>query len=248
VVTCVPSDSPDDYITSLDLAKKAAYYSLDPSWIPSEAIPVLSTPTYGNLTAQKLCEEMKIQSPKDLKQLAEAKEVAYKEGFYKGTMIIGPFTGMRVEDAKPKVREMMIAAGDAFAYSEPEGMVMSRSAEECVVALCDQWYLDYGQADWRAKAEKCVIRLVLEQGRRLTVRRLLANMNTYNKETRNGFEQTLAWLRQWACARSYGLGSKLPFAQQFIVESLSDSTIYMAYYTIAHLLHGESKISAPSGN
>lgn len=64
-------------------------------------------------------------------------------------------------------------------------------------------------------------------------------MNTYSKETRNGFEQTLDWLKQWACARSYGLGSKLPFAQQFLVESLSDSTIYMSYYTIAHLLHGK---------
>lgn len=63
-------------------------------------------------------------------------------------------------------------------------------------------------------------------------------MNTYNQETRNGFERTLGWLRQWACARSYGLGSKLPWDPQFLVESLSDSTIYMAYYTIAHLLHG----------
>lgn len=64
-------------------------------------------------------------------------------------------------------------------------------------------------------------------------------MNTYNQETRNGFERTLGWLRQWACARSYGLGSKLPWDPQFLVESLSDSTIYMSYYTIAHLLHGK---------
>jgi leucyl-tRNA synthetase len=65
-------------------------------------------------------------------------------------------------------------------------------------------------------------------------------MNTFNQETRNGFDRTLGWLRQWACARSYGLGSKLPWDPQFLVESLSDSTIYMAYYTISHLLHGES--------
>ncbi|CAD6953223.1 unnamed protein product, partial [Tilletia laevis] len=48
----------------------------------------------------------------------------------------------------------------------------------------------------------------------------------------------LRWLHQWACARSYGLGTKLPWDQQFLVESLSDSTIYMAYYTIAHFLQG----------
>ena len=67
--------------------------------------------------------------------------------------------------------------------------------------------------------------------------RLLARLNTYSIETRHNFEHTLDWLNQWACARTYGLGSRLPWDPQYIVESLSDSTIYMAYYTIAHLLH-----------
>ena len=35
-----------------------------------------------------------------------------------------------------------------------------------------------------------------------------------------------------------GLGTQLPWDQQWVIESLSDSTIYMAYYTIAHHLHG----------
>lgn len=69
--------------------------------------------------------------------------------------------------------------------------------------------------------------------------RLLAKMNTYNQETRNAFEAILAWLNQWACARSFGLGSRLPWDPSFLVESLSDSTIYMSYYTVAHLLQGE---------
>lgn len=154
VVTCVPSDSPDDYITSLDLRKKAEYYKIDPLWVSLDPVPVLSTPTYGDLTAKTLVEQLRIQSPKDAKPLAEAKELAYKEGFYKGTMIIGEFKGEKVEDAKNKVREQMIKEGTAFAYSEPENAVMSRSGEECVVALCDQWYLDYGQEQWKAKAEK----------------------------------------------------------------------------------------------
>ncbi len=52
----------------------------------------------------------------------------------------------------------------------------------------------------------------------------------------------MAWLNQWACARTYGLGSVLPWDPQFLVESLSDSTIYMSYYTVAQLLHGESLV------
>ncbi|MEA1998949.1 MAG: class I tRNA ligase family protein, partial [Euryarchaeota archaeon] len=38
------------------------------------------------------------------------------------------------------------------------------------------------------------------------------------------------------CARKRGLGTEFPFEKGWIIESLSDSTIYMAMYTIAHLL------------
>lgn len=40
--------------------------------------------------------------------------------------------------------------------------------------------------------------------------------------------------------RTYGLGTKLPWDEQWLIESLSDSTIYMAYYTVAHLLQGNT--------
>jgi len=69
--------------------------------------------------------------------------------------------------------------------------------------------------------------------------RMLAGMELYTSETRHAFEKTLAWLNQWACARTYGLGSELPWDPHFLVESLSDSTIYMSYYTVAQLLHGK---------
>ena len=32
------------------------------------------------------------------------------------------------------------------------------------------------------------------------------------------------------------LGTRLPWDEQYLIESLSDSTIYNAYYTVAHLL------------
>jgi leucyl-tRNA synthetase len=154
VVTSVPSDSPDDFATLADLKKKPEYYGVDPAWVSFDPVPVLNTPTYGDMTAAALVKQFKIQSQKDVKQLAEAKEIAYKEGFYAGTMLVGEFAGHAVQDAKPRVRDAMIAAGVAFAYAEPEGMIVSRSGDECVVALMDQWYLDYGEPVWRAQAEK----------------------------------------------------------------------------------------------
>lgn len=222
VVTSVPSDSPDDYATVIDLAKKADYYGIKKEWAELDIVPIINTPSYGDKTAEFLVKKMKINSPKDTRPLAEAKELAYKEGFYQGTMLIGDFKGEKVEQAKPKVREVLLKKNEAFVYSEPEGPVMSRSGDPCVVALCDQWYLDYGEASWRKQTEELVG----------------GKLNTYHDETKHGFQANLAWLNQWACARSYGLGSKLPWDPQFLVESLSDSTVYMAYYTIAHYLHG----------
>lgn len=36
----------------------------------------------------------------------------------------------------------------------------------------------------------------------------------------------------------FPVGTRLPWDEQWLIESLSDSTIYMAYYTVAHLLQG----------
>ncbi|KAK5131505.1 hypothetical protein LTR08_000899 [Meristemomyces frigidus] len=231
VVTSVPSDSPDDYATMLDLVKKAEYYKIKKEWAEVEILPIIETPSYGNLTAKFLVESMKINSPKDAKQLAEAKDLAYKEGFYKGKMIYGDFKGKTVEEAKPLVRQQLIDAGDAFAYAEPDGMVLSRSGDECVAGHLDQWFMNYGtpaksgDGAWQPAVLEHVTN---EKGE---------GLNLFSSEVKNAFVQVLEWLAQWACARSYGLGTKLPWDQSQLVESLSDSTVYMAYYTVAHLLH-----------
>ncbi|KAL7748413.1 cytosolic leucyl tRNA synthetase [Sorochytrium milnesiophthora] len=222
VVTSVPSDSPDDYAMTRDLKKKPEFYKIKSEWIASyDPVEIISTPTYGRMAAEKACQELKISSPKDRVQLDKAKEVVYKEGFYNGTMLVGDHAGKSVQEAKPLIKELLVARGEAIVYSEPEKEIISRSGDECVVNLCDQWYLDYGEEQWKEQTAK-----------------LLAKMELYSGEARSAFENALDWLKQWACARSFGLGTRLPWDHSFVIESLSDSTIYMAYYTIAHLLEG----------
>lgn len=53
-------------------------------------------------------------------------------------MNYGDFKGEKVEIAKPKVRQQILDAGEGFAYSEPEKQVVSRSGDECIVALMAQ--------------------------------------------------------------------------------------------------------------
>lgn len=135
--------------------KKPEFYKVKPEWVANlTPVPVISTPTYGEMTAPAVVKMLKINSQKDTKQLTEAKEIAYKEGFYNGTMLVGDFKGESVQEAKTKVRAQMIEQGVAFPYAEPEGLVISRSADECVVALIDQWYINYGEENWKAAAEK----------------------------------------------------------------------------------------------
>ena len=46
-------------------------------------------------------------------------------------------------------------------------------------------------------------------------------LNTYSPEAQHNFKGVLNWLNQWALSRSYGLGTKLPWDESSLVESLS---------------------------
>lgn len=54
---------------------------------------------------------------------------------------------------KSVIKKEMLEEGHAILYSEPEKQVMSRSGDECVVALTDQWYLTYGEDHWKHLTE-----------------------------------------------------------------------------------------------
>jgi leucyl-tRNA synthetase len=52
-------------------------------------------------------------------------------------MLLGLGQGMKVQDAKPIIKKHMLDNGQAAPYYEPENEVISRTGDECVVALCD---------------------------------------------------------------------------------------------------------------
>jgi len=225
VVASVPSDSPDDFAAFRDLKNKPPfrekYGVTDDMVMPFEPVPIIEIPGFGNLAAGTACDKLKVASQNDREKLAEAKEQVYLKGFYEGKMIVGEFAGKTVQEAKPLLKEVLVKSGDAVLYMEPEKTIISRSGDECVVALCNQWYLDYGEPEWRKITTEC-----LEQ------------MECFHDEVKKNFEATLDWLREHACSRTYGLGSRLPWDDSWLIESLSDSTIYNAYYTVSHLLQG----------
>ncbi|CAH8831751.1 unnamed protein product [Trichobilharzia szidati] len=226
VVTSVPSDSPDDWVALRDLKKKPAfrekYNLLESMVLPFEPVPIIETPDLGNLPAITIVDQLKIQSQNDRDKLQEAKEKVYRVGFYDGVMLVEKYKGMKVNTVKKLIQDELIKSNQAIVYYEPENLVITRGGDEAVVALCDQWYLDYGSEEWKSD-----------------VRQAITNLCATDEVRRNLFS-TVDWLHEHACSRTYGLGSRLPWDEKWLIESLSDSTIYMAYYTIVHLLHGGS--------
>ena len=224
IVTSVPSDSPDDYINLLNFKndeKLRKKWGITPEMI-FDPVHIISLEGFSGLAAKDVVEKLGIKSPKEKEKLQKAKEEVYTQGFYKGIIDIGPYKGQPIKDVKDKVKADLIQSGEADTYFEPEGLVKNRIGEECVVALVDQWYIKYGEEDYKnfllnyIKTDK---------------------FNPYSSSTLKGFEQVLGWLSSWGLSRTFGLGSHIPWDKKYLIESLSDSTIYMAYYTIANFLH-----------
>merc|ERR1711970_1088982 len=134
VVTSVPSDSPDDWAALRDLINKQPlrekYEVTDEMVLPFQPVPIIDIPGYGDLAAVTVVDQLKIQSQNDKDKLAEAKELVYLKGFYEGTMLVGEHKGKKMEVAKPLIKDMLVASGDAVTYMEPEKVIISRSGEE----------------------------------------------------------------------------------------------------------------------
>ncbi|MFH1240453.1 MAG: leucine--tRNA ligase [Candidatus Diapherotrites archaeon] len=226
IVTSVPSDAPDDYIGLKDLweneeeCKKYGLRAEDVKKI--EIIPIITSEKLGDLAAVKIVQEMGIKNQNERGKLEEAKKIVYKEGYHKGVMNknCGKYAGMKVEKAKNTVKNEMIKAKEADLFYELENSVVCRCGTKCVVSLLsDQWFVKYGDIKWKKESEQT-----------------LKNMKIVPELFRTQYENVFGWLEDKPCTRAKGLGTKFPWDENQIVEPLGDSTIYMAYFTISHIV------------
>lgn len=226
IVTSVPSDAPDDYMGLIDLQNnedECKKYGLNVKKIREiKPIAIINSPELGDMAAANVCNEMNIKSQHEKEKLLEAKKLVYKKGFYEGKMNnnCGKYSGWKVEIAKEKIKKELIENNEADIFYELTGNVVCRCLTSSIVKIVeDQWFIDYGNKQWKRLAHEC-----------------LARMKIYPETEREHFNYVIEWLHKWACTREEGLGTRLPWDNKWLIESLSDSTIYMAYYTIAHLI------------
>ncbi len=206
IVMSVPAHAPFDYVALRDLGKEDMIKK------------IIDVPGY-DIPAKDIVEEMHIINQQDPK-LEQATKRVYKDENMKGKMLVWK-EGMPVKEAKEAVKEWLINDGKALRYYIiANGPVYSRAGDKVVVKLVkDQWFINYGDKQWKEKAYKCLDR-----------------MKTIPPETKQELRNTIDWLDRKACTRSRGLGTKFPFDEGQMIESLSDSTIYPAFYTISHLI------------
>ena len=225
VVFSEPADAPADYIALQDLKKNdelIAKYNLEGIIENVEPIPVCTLKGYGEIPAADIIERLGITDQNDEK-LSEATNELYKQQHSKGTIIesIPDFGGMKVRFAREELKEKLINENMAtIMYDFAERPVVCRCGNNCVVKIMDdQWFMKYGDEEWTEKT--------LE---------VLEGETIIPKELKNNFDYYINWLDDWACSRKVGLGTRLPWDNQWLIEPLTDSTIYMSYYSIAKYL------------
>jgi leucyl-tRNA synthetase len=151
-----------------------------------------------------------------------ATKALYREESHWGVMAAGSHKGKREQEARELIKGEMKKMGHGFeiyvlANEEP---VICRCGTRVVVKVVDgQWFINYGNKEWKAQ-----------------VREHFQLMRIRPEKARLAFEHTIDWIDLRPAERAQGLGTKFPFNPGHIIESLSDSTIYMIFYTFVNIL------------
>ena len=228
VVYSVPAHAPYDYIALIDLQKNKEMlekFKLNKEEVEGiEPIQIIDLKAFDDFPAKVYCERFKVESQEDFEKLDAATSENYKNEYYNGVLNekCGTYKGMKVNDAVERVIEDLIESGKADSLFLPITKDLKcKCGEQIIVSILkDQWFLNFNAGNWKQKAFEC-----------------LNGMDIVPKKYRTNFEHIFNWLEKRPCARKRGLGTLLPFNKDWIIESLSDSTIYMCFYTIIHILN-----------
>ena len=233
VVMSVPAHAPFDYVALEDL-KKDPYllekYNLDPGILEAvRPVSLIEVEGYGEFPAETIVKRLKIDSQLERAKLEEATREIYTKEYHSGVLrkeIYGEkWGGKRVYEVKEEITEFLVKSGVALThYTLPRPVYCRCGARTHVSIVRNQWFLRYSDPEWKRLAHMCIER-----------------MRIIPETLKEELHKLVDWYRDWACAHEGELGSPLPWDQRWTLESLSDSTIYMAYYTISkYLQHPET--------
>ncbi len=226
VVYSVPAHAPYDLMALRDIQEGRVPVGRQVKEIADKIvpIPILTVKGYSQVPADDAVKRLGVTDSLD-PRLEAATEEVYSAEFHGGILSqsSGPLAGLTVVEAKAKALELIAKTERLSKMFELPERVVCRCGTRCYVKILEnQWFLNYSDQAWKAKA-----RLVVDRAK------------VFPEGAREWFYSTIEWLNDWPCARRSGMGTKLPWDKDWIVETLSDSTIYMAYYSISKFVNLE---------
>jgi leucyl-tRNA synthetase len=226
VVYSVPAHAPFDLMALRDIQEGRVTVPRDVKSIADSLKPIqiISLQGYSEFPAADAIAKAGSKDSLDSTLIGATEEV-YSEEFHRGTMTSGsgPLSGLKVSEAKDKAVELLTKTERLTNMLELPQKVVCRCGTRCYVKILEnQWFLNYSNPAWKSKTKK-----VVEEA------------SVFPSESREWYYSTIGWLNDWPCARRSGMGTKLPWDKEWIVETLSDSTIYMAYYALSKFVNAE---------
>lgn len=222
VVMSVPAHAPYDYLALKDLYDTdLSKYGITENLRDIKLISLIQVPEFGEFPAVEAVQEFGVEDQDDPKA-EDATKVVYRREFHGGVLkeITGKYSGMPVSKIKDVLTRDLIDDGVGEVFYEFSEPVTCRCGTPCVVNMVKgQWFLNYSDTQWKDKVYRCIEKMDIIPG-----------------DLRVEFNNKVDWLKDKACARKKGLGTRLPFDQDWLIESLGDSTIYMSYYIVAKFL------------
>ncbi|RZN36803.1 MAG: leucine--tRNA ligase [Methanosarcinales archaeon] len=223
IVMSVPAHAPYDYLALRDLkGANLGKYGISDDISDLKMISLISVPDMGEFPAIEAVDELGVSNQSD-PLTEQATKLVYRREFHNGVLKenTGKYAGIAVSKIKDVLTSDLVERGVADIFYEfSELPVVCRCGTTCVVKMVkDQWFVNYSNPEWKDQ-----------------VYAHLADMQIIPEELRVEFENKIDWLKDKACARRKGLGTRLPWDNEWLIESLADSTIYMSYYIISKYL------------
>ncbi|MDP9210648.1 MAG: leucine--tRNA ligase [Thermoproteota archaeon] len=221
IVMSVPAHAPYDYQALVDLRKDdntLRKYNITGNVVPIKIIQTDAYPSNESSAAETIVTSYSIRDQNDPK-LEDVTNKLYSDEFHNGKVLpdIDEIGNLSVIEARETIKAKIISQGIGTTMYELKNAVKCRCGTTCVVKLLtNQWFINYGDENWKKLAYE-----------------LIDKMEILPEEIRQEFTNVIDWLKERACARKSGMGTKLPWDNEWIIESLADSVIYMAYYLLS---------------
>ncbi len=160
------------------------------------------------------------KSVADREALDAATDDVYSLEFHQGRMLpnTGAYAGLLCSDAREKIVRDLIDSAKGVPFPAFSKEVICRCGQQVLIKrIPKQWFIKYS-----------------DEGLTEAAAAHAASMHVTPTEYARDLPSTLRWFSDRACIRQGAwLGTRFPLDEEWIIEPISDSTLYPAYYTVS---------------